>query len=269
MPSRTGSSGRPGSPPTSATSCARPSPRCRPPSRCWTVAATSCPNAASRRSTSWSTRSSRFDQMVLDLLELSRLEAGVDESHQEPVVLADTVKRIAARNGCSDVPVRCHPPLGGRRHPRQRRLERIVVNLLDNAKHHADGPSRIAVEDGSRGTLRLVVEDSGPGVPPGERDRIFERFYRGTEARRRVGTGLGLALVKRARHGHGRAGMGRGPAVAAAPASSCRSRRCARDDGKIRWPLDRPEGGGSGRGGGARPRGLVVWRVLRRRAARR
>jgi signal transduction histidine kinase len=77
----------------------------------------------------------------------------------------------------------------------KRRLERIVVNLLDNARNHADGPARIALEDGTRNTLRLVVEDSGPGVPPNERDHIFERFYRGTEARRRVGTGLGLALV--------------------------------------------------------------------------
>jgi signal transduction histidine kinase len=137
----------------------------------------------------------RFDQMVLDLLELSRLEAGVDESHREPVVLADTVKRIAVRNGCGDVPFdasrRSEVPIILDR----RRLERIVVNLLDNAKNHADGPARIALEDGNRSTLRLVVEDSGPGVPPGERDRVFERFYRGTEARRRVGTGLGLALV--------------------------------------------------------------------------
>jgi len=137
----------------------------------------------------------RFDQMVLDLLELSRLEAGVDESHQEPVVLSDIVRKIVARNGYGDVPFdasrRSEVPVILDR----RRVERIVVNLLDNAKNHAGGPSRVALEDGNRGTLRLVVEDSGPGVPPGERDRVFERFYRGTEARRRVGTGLGLALV--------------------------------------------------------------------------
>jgi signal transduction histidine kinase len=137
----------------------------------------------------------RFDQMVLDLLELSRLDAGVDETHQEPVVMADTVKRIAVRHGCGDVPFDA-----GRRSEvpvllDKRRVERIVVNLLDNATSHAGGPARIALEDGPRDTVRLAVEDAGPGVPPGERDRIFERFYRGTEARRRVGTGLGLALV--------------------------------------------------------------------------
>jgi signal transduction histidine kinase len=133
--------------------------------------------------------------MVLDLLELSRLEAGVDESHKEPVVLSDIVRKIVARYGYGDVPFdasrRSEVPVILDR----RRVERIVVNLLDNAKNHAGGPSRVALEDGNRGTLRLVVEDSGPGVPPGERDRVFERFYRGTEARRRVGTGLGLALV--------------------------------------------------------------------------
>jgi two-component system, OmpR family, sensor histidine kinase MtrB len=137
----------------------------------------------------------RFDQMVLDLLELSRLDAGVDESHQEPVVLSETVKRIAVRNGCADVPFDASRRSEVPALLDKRRVERIVVNLLDNAKHHADGPSRIALEDGPRGSLRLVVEDAGPGVPPGERDRVFERFYRGTEARRRVGTGLGLALV--------------------------------------------------------------------------
>jgi signal transduction histidine kinase len=137
----------------------------------------------------------RFDQMVLDLLELSRLEAGVEESHQEPVVLADTVKRIISRNGCANVPFdasrRAEVPVL----LDKRRLERIVVNLLDNAKNHAGGPARVSLEDGPRNSIRLAVEDAGPGVPPGERDRVFERFYRGTEARRGVGTGLGLALV--------------------------------------------------------------------------
>ena len=76
----------------------------------------------------------RFDQMVLDLLELSRLEAGVDESHQEPVVLSDIVRKIVARNGYGDVPFdasrRSEVPVI----LDSRRVERIVVNLLDNAK---------------------------------------------------------------------------------------------------------------------------------------
>jgi len=137
----------------------------------------------------------RFDQMVLDLLELSRLEAGVDDTHREAVVVPETVKRITARNGWSGVPFdasrRSEVPVL----LDKRRLERIVVNLLDNANNHAGGPTRVAVEDGPLGTIRVAVEDSGPGVPPSERDRIFERFYRGTEARRSVGTGLGLAIV--------------------------------------------------------------------------
>jgi two-component system, OmpR family, sensor histidine kinase MtrB len=137
----------------------------------------------------------RFDQMVLDLLELSRLDAGVDESHQEPVVPADAVRRIATRYGYGDVPYDACRRSEVTVLLDKRRLERIVVNLLDNAQNHAGGPARIALEDGNRSALRLVVEDSGPGVPPSERDHIFERFFRGTEARRGVGTGLGLALV--------------------------------------------------------------------------
>jgi signal transduction histidine kinase len=73
-------------------------------------------------------------------------------------------------------------------------MERAVANLLDNAAQHAGGPVRIGVE-GSGDRVRIMVEDAGPGVPGAERERIFERFARGSAARHRVGTGLGLALV--------------------------------------------------------------------------
>ncbi|MEY2975793.1 MAG: two-component histidine kinase MtrB, partial [Actinomycetota bacterium] len=56
--------------------------------------------------------------------------------------------------------------------------------------------TRIAITRGDRAqSLLLAVEDAGPGVAPGERERIFERFARGSAARHRIGTGLGLALV--------------------------------------------------------------------------
>lgn len=138
----------------------------------------------------------RFDQMVLDLLEISRLDAGVTEFNPEPVLLGDLVRRMAARYNFESVPVTVEPPWADRPvSVDKRRLERIMANLLGNAEQHAGGPTRIAIEGGAEGFVNLVVEDAGPGVMQSERSRIFERFARGTAARHRVGTGLGLALV--------------------------------------------------------------------------
>ena len=146
----------------------------------------------------------RFDQMVLDLLEISRLDAGAAELHAELVLLGDVLPRIAGRAGFGDVPIIVRKPWDTTPLPvDKRRLERIVVNLLQNARHHAGGAVDIVVERGPRGRVRIVVEDAGPGVAPSERARIFERFARGTTARHRVGTGLGLALVAEHAQLHG------------------------------------------------------------------
>lgn len=78
-----------------------------------------------------------------------------------------------------------------------RRLERALANLIDNAETHGGGVTRLLVE-GRTETVRLVVEDSGPGVPADDVDRIFERFARGSRSRRsgkHGGSGLGLALA--------------------------------------------------------------------------
>ena len=142
----------------------------------------------------------RFDQMVLDLLELSRIDAGVSDVHAEELRLDDVVPRIAQRYGFADVPIEVHPNARRNVWIDKLRLERILANLLDNARQHGGGPTKVTIEpDRTRGLL-LAVEDAGPGVARGERQRIFERFARGTAARHRVGTGLGLALV--AEHAH-------------------------------------------------------------------
>ncbi|MGH9132703.1 MAG: HAMP domain-containing sensor histidine kinase [Ilumatobacteraceae bacterium] len=142
----------------------------------------------------------RFDDMVIDLLELSRIDAGATDLHTETVELAELCDRVAHRFGHGGLPIDVH-----RRAPRQAvvdrvRFERILGNLLENASTHGGGPLRISIEPGGGKTVLMAVEDSGPGVAAGERTRIFERFARGSAARHRVGTGLGLALV--AEHAH-------------------------------------------------------------------
>ena len=76
-------------------------------------------------------------------------------------------------------------------------LARAVRNLLDNAARHAEGHVEVSVETRD-GEVVLTVDDDGPGVPPEERTRIFDRFTRLDEGRARDagGVGLGLPMVR-------------------------------------------------------------------------
>ncbi len=137
----------------------------------------------------------RFDSMVIDLLELSRLDAGATELNLEQVEIVDLVARVAARHGEPDVPININ-----RRTPKNAvldklRFERILVNLLQNARNHGGGVLCVELSPARDRRFQLAVEDGGPGVAQSERERIFERFARGSAARHRTGTGLGLALV--------------------------------------------------------------------------
>jgi signal transduction histidine kinase len=83
-------------------------------------------------------------------------------------------------------------------------LERVVANLVENARRHA--ATTVTVElHAANGTAELVVADDGPGIPPEHRTRIFERFARvdGARDRESGGAGLGLAIARRIVEGHG------------------------------------------------------------------
>jgi len=137
----------------------------------------------------------RFDAMVIDLLELSRIDAGVTDLHLEEVEIETLCRRIAARSGFPDLPVQVAPGASRTAFLDKLRFERILANLLENADHHGGGPQRVSIEPTDGPFALVAVEDAGPGVARGERVRIFERFARGSAARHRIGTGLGLALV--------------------------------------------------------------------------
>ena len=150
----------------------------------------------------------RFDQMVIDLLELSRLDVGVTDLHREETDLVPLARRIAQRYDATNVPIVVADGCDGIGAVDKRRFERILANLLDNARIHGDGANRISIENhvdasGVHGVI-VAVEDSGPGVAQSERSRIFERFARGSAGRSRAGgTGLGLALVAEHVRAHG------------------------------------------------------------------
>jgi two-component system, OmpR family, sensor histidine kinase MtrB len=137
----------------------------------------------------------RFDQMVIDLLELSRLDAGATDLNIETLDIVDLTHRVAARFGSPDIDVSV-----AERTPREMnvdkvRFERVLGNLIENANHHGGGVLRVEVAPTRNKMVRFAVEDGGPGVARSEQDRIFERFARGSAARHRIGTGLGLALA--------------------------------------------------------------------------
>jgi two-component system, OmpR family, sensor histidine kinase MtrB len=140
----------------------------------------------------------RFQRMVDDLLEISRVDAGSAELSLDEVEVGELVRRAAQASGAGHAPVDVDPAVAGLRlRVDKRRIERVVANLIDNAAQYAGGVTGLKVEP-APGGVRLVVVDAGPGVAPKERERIFERFYRGDTSGRRGatnGTGLGLSLV--------------------------------------------------------------------------
>jgi two-component system phosphate regulon sensor histidine kinase PhoR len=85
-------------------------------------------------------------------------------------------------------------------------LSEAILNLLGNAHKYTGPEKKITVRVRSSGpTVVISVEDNGPGIPPGDEKRIFEKFYRARDplARTIEGTGLGLAMVKHIANGHG------------------------------------------------------------------
>jgi signal transduction histidine kinase len=136
----------------------------------------------------------RFRRMVDDLLEISRHDQ--DRSTYELVDLAQLVLAVTKHHGPlapGVLDLDTHPWIVGDR----RRLERVVVNLLDNAQRHGKGLVRLGITR-QDGQARVEVDDAGPGVPEEAREHVFERFARGSPAARDAtdsGAGLGLALV--------------------------------------------------------------------------
>jgi len=151
----------------------------------------------------------RMTRLVNDLLDLSALEAGVVRLRREELqarelleAVARRYQQAASRRGVG-LAVR---PGEARLQGDRDRLEQALGNLVDNAVKYtpAGGRVELGVEAGGA-EVRLVVEDTGPGVPPEHLPRIFERFYRADPSRSREegGTGLGLAIAKHIALAHG------------------------------------------------------------------
>lgn len=156
----------------------------------------------------------RFEGLLVDLLEISRFDAGAAVLSTDEVDLVQLVRRVvdAARPLAERRGVRVsidHPSSAVTAEVDARRVERIVRNLVTNAIDHAaaDDPEeqvlvRLAVDDEA---VALIVRDHGVGLAPGEAAMVFNRFWRSDPARARTsgGTGLGLAIAQEDAHLHG------------------------------------------------------------------
>ena len=147
----------------------------------------------------------RLQSLVEDLLLLARMDEYGSDSSMEPVDLDDIVllhmDRIRAVNGKASDPSGLS---AGRVTGDRRQLDRLVANLVDNALRHSKDEIAVSLREHD-GEVVLTVDDDGPGIPPGDRNRIFERFVRLDEARDRDsgGAGLGLAIVAEVARKHG------------------------------------------------------------------
>jgi signal transduction histidine kinase len=153
--------------------------------------------------------SARMQRLVEQLLLLTRADEGAVARAPRAVDLDDLALTEARRVGRTGVRVDTSAVRAGRVLGDPTALGQVVRNLVDNAARHARSGVSVAVaeeagRDGSTDVV-LVVDDDGPGVPPEQRERVFERFVRLDEARARDagGSGLGLAIVKEIAGAHG------------------------------------------------------------------
>jgi len=148
-------------------------------------------------------------RLVEDLLSIARIQAGEFEIHRLPLDLAELVRLgvEAMRPAATEAELRLESDCAGpaRVLGDADRLEQVLANLLSNAIKFTPRGGRVAV--GLRttsGEAVLTVTDTGPGIPPQERERLFERLFRGEEVKQLQvsGAGLGLAIASSIAEAH-------------------------------------------------------------------
>jgi two-component system OmpR family sensor kinase len=157
-----------------------------------------------RETASSALRSSRrMRRLVGDLLLLARADAGRVAPHT-PVDLSEVVTDAASELEpvAGDHEISVDAPAGARVDGARDELHRLVLNLMENALRHTDpGTAVEATVERRNGEVVLSVEDDGPGIPVELREKVFERFYRGS-GEHSGSSGLGLSIVRAVAESH-------------------------------------------------------------------
>ncbi len=144
----------------------------------------------------------RVESLVDQLLALARLDEGVGPARRDLDAAAFLREAVLDAPGGAEV----GPLAVGRVEADPEMIARVVRNLVENARRHAGPQGTVRVSStAAGGRLRVDVDDDGPGIPPAERERVFDRFHRSDAARTRAsgGAGLGLAIARGIVEAHG------------------------------------------------------------------
>jgi len=151
----------------------------------------------------------RLTQLVEELTELSRIEAGKAELKKEPIDLSKLVEEVIAQLS----PQAERQQLSISREfatnlpsvPADKdRVRQVITNLVHNAIKFTPGGGRVIITSRAlEGSVVVHIADTGIGIPEEDLPRIFERFYKGDKARAGGGTGMGLAIAKHVIQAHG------------------------------------------------------------------
>jgi two-component system, OmpR family, sensor histidine kinase KdpD len=149
----------------------------------------------------------RLNRLVHNLLDMTRLEAGAIQVHKEWQPLEEVIGAALTRLEAQlhDRPLTTHLPQDLPLVPLDSVLiEQVLINLLDNALKYTPPGSPLALTAwATEDMVTVEVADRGPGLPPGEEERVFDKFYRVQRPDQPSGTGLGLTICRGLVEAHG------------------------------------------------------------------
>jgi signal transduction histidine kinase len=150
----------------------------------------------------------RLISLVTNLLTMSRLEAGAWNPDKESCYIQDIINEVMERQKWSskkpiffsDIEPDIPPILAD-----NTQIKQVIMNLVENAIAYSEESSTIKISARINGTLmQVTVTDNGDGIPPEDIDKVFDKFYRGSQNRHKPGgVGLGLAICKSIIDNHG------------------------------------------------------------------
>jgi two-component system phosphate regulon sensor histidine kinase PhoR len=151
-----------------------------------------------------------LEQIAQEMLDLAAIESGQQVVRLVQLKLQDILegplRRLKEQADRQEVEIIVNLPIEHYVLADRDQAERAVQNVLHNALKFTPGGTRITIEaesDRVPDSVILFIKDEGPGIPPEDLERIFERFYRGDRARNAPGTGLGLAIARHIMRAHG------------------------------------------------------------------